>query len=130
LSSAQSQQRIEEEMTDNDTDKLLWRGQQLAAEMMMPFLKDEGSLVQQVALADLVAVWIAGHVMLNDEGEIDAAITKEAREMALDNFVGMVRGLIDSNTEMFIKPKLKQGVPFPEALGPRRPRSGAGRLKR
>jgi hypothetical protein len=76
---------------------------------IMPLLKGKSPEVQGAALADLLAMWLAGHLDRDDpEGEK----TRLIREATLELHLMAVRALIPINYEMQVKPQLKaQGRP-------------------
>jgi len=61
--------------------------------------------VQGAALADLLAMWLAGHVLLGDPKE-----TKRMREHMLRLHVTGVRALIDINYKLRVEPQLKRAT--------------------
>ena len=58
--------------------------------------------VQGAVLADLLAMWLAGHVMRGDP-----KATEAMREEALDMHLKAVRALIDINYKMSVEPQIK-----------------------
>lgn len=52
--------------------------------------------IQSAALADLVAMWLAGNVVM---GDLEA--TAEYREWLFGEFVKLVRGLVEENAKAF-----------------------------
>jgi hemerythrin len=60
--------------------------------------------VQGAALADLTAMWLAGHVIRGDD-----KATKRLHEEMLKQHLKAMRALIPVNYEMTVKPKLKEG---------------------
>jgi hypothetical protein len=72
------------------------RTEQLCREIQ-PFLAGEGAEVQGAVLADLVAMWLAGHVVLDDNRKIDGDATDAARTAALDQWLDLVRALSPIN---------------------------------
>jgi len=71
---------------------------------IMPLLKGKPPEVQGAALADLLAMWLAGHLDRSDpEGEKTALL----REATLELHLMAVRALIPINYEMQVKPQLK-----------------------
>ena len=69
-----------------------------------PLLKGKPPEVQGAALADLLAMWLAGHLDRSDpEGEKTALL----REATLELHLMAVRALIPINYEMQVKPQLK-----------------------
>jgi len=77
---------------------------QALVKKMMPLLKGKPPEVQGAALADLLAMWLAGHLDRSDpEGEKTALL----REATLELHLMAVRALIPINYEMQVKPQLK-----------------------
>ena len=60
-----------------------------------PLLTGQPSAVQAAALADLVATWLAGHVVVGDREATD-----NLRAVLLDDHMDDVRSLIESNAEI------------------------------
>jgi hypothetical protein len=60
-------------------------------ETIRPLLAGKGAPIQGAVLADLLAIWLAGHIMTDD------AATAELREELLANHIAMVRRLIGPN---------------------------------
>jgi hypothetical protein len=58
--------------------------------------------VQGAVLADLLAMWLAGHVHLGDP-----EATKRARELMLEAHIVGVKALIDINYQMTVEPQIK-----------------------
>lgn len=77
-------------------ERMTARTEQLCREIQ-PFLAGEGAGVQGAVLADLVAMWLAGHVVLDDNRKIDRDATDAARNAALDQWFDLVRGLTVMN---------------------------------
>ena len=67
-----------------------------------PLLAGRSPEVQGAVLADLLAMWLAGHVMLGDP-----KATKRMRDETLEVHLKGVRALIDLNYKMSIEPQLK-----------------------
>lgn len=67
-----------------------------------PLLAGKPSEIQGAALADLVAIWIAGHMQPGD-----AALTKRLRDKLLKIHVAMVRELVPFNHKTLIEPRLR-----------------------
>jgi hypothetical protein len=59
--------------------------------------------VQGAALADLLAIWLAGHVNLDNPDDSDAI-----RETLLEAHLVAVRALVPINYETRVKPRLKR----------------------
>ena len=68
-----------------------------------PLLLGKDPDVQGAALADLLAMWLAGHVMRGDP-----KMTKKLREMMLKAHIVAVRGLIPLNYKIHVEPQLKE----------------------
>ena len=67
-----------------------------------PLLAGKPAQVQGAVLADLLALWLAGHVMRGDP-----KATEAMREEALDMHLKAVRALIDINYKMSVEPQIK-----------------------
>jgi hypothetical protein len=67
-----------------------------------PLLAGKNELVQSAVLADLLASWLAGHVMLGDPKE-----TRKARKQMLKMHLVAVEALIDINYKMSVEPQIK-----------------------
>jgi hemerythrin len=59
--------------------------------------------VQGAALADLLAMWLAGHVQLGDPEQ-----TKRMREKLLEMHIEAVKALIDINYQISVEPQIKR----------------------
>lgn len=70
-----------------------------------PLFEGKPATVQGTALADLLALWLAGHVI---PGNPDA--TKRAREQVLEKHLVTVRALIDINYTRFVEPRVKRNM--------------------
>lgn len=68
-----------------------------------PLLVGKSANVQGAALADLLAIWLAGHVIRGDP-----KMTKKMREMMLKAHIVAVRGLIPLNYKTYVEPQLKE----------------------
>jgi hypothetical protein len=71
-----------------DADAMATRAQELVARIA-PLLHGQGSSVQGATLADLVAMWLAGH-------------HPSIREQAMDNWLRTVGALIPLNEERIV----------------------------
>jgi hypothetical protein len=67
-----------------------------------PLLRGKSAQVQGAALADLLAMWLAGHVIQGDPEE-----TKRMRETMLELHLVAVRALIDINYKTSVEPQIK-----------------------
>jgi hypothetical protein len=72
-------------------------------EAIKPILVGEKPAVQGAALADLLAMWLAGHVSVGDP-----TATEAMRESALELHLMAVRGLIPIEYKQSIEPQLKR----------------------
>jgi hypothetical protein len=72
------------------------------AESMRPLLSGKGSMLQGAALAELVAMWLAGHIV-----DGNAKATDRARRTTLRMFVETVVKLIPVMEREVIAPKLE-----------------------
>jgi hypothetical protein len=70
---------------------------------IMPLLKGRASEVQGAALADLLAIWLAGHINADDPENSDAV-----REVILEFHLEAVRSLIPVNFKQYVEPRLKR----------------------
>jgi hypothetical protein len=68
-----------------------------------PLLRGFPSEVQGAALADLLAMWLAGHLILGDPKKTEAY-----RESVLELHLEAVRQLIPVNYAMNVEPQLKE----------------------
>ena len=75
---------------------------QALSRAIMPLLAGKGASVQGAALADLLALWLAGHFIHGDPEQ-----TKALREEILAMHIAIVRDLIEINYKMRIEPQLK-----------------------
>jgi hypothetical protein len=71
-------------------------------EAVSPFFVGKPAQVQGAALADLLAMWLAGHVDRDDPRN-----NQRAREKMLELHLRAVRALIPINYATHIEPKLK-----------------------
>jgi hypothetical protein len=67
-----------------------------------PLLVGRSHWVQGAVLADLLAMWLAGHIVRGDPRQ-----TKKVREQMLKSHLIAVRALIDPNYKMTVEPQLK-----------------------
>jgi hypothetical protein len=68
-----------------------------------PLLTGLGSEVQGAALADLVSMWLAGHlVVADDSGIINTAETSKVREQILTHWLDTMRKLIPENEKVIV----------------------------
>ena len=72
-------------------------------QQISPLLVGKSANVQGAALADLLAIWLAGHVIRGDP-----KMTKKMREMMLKAHIVAVRGLIPLNYKTYVEPQLKE----------------------
>jgi hypothetical protein len=72
------------------------RGIELA-QTIRPMLAGHSPAAQAAALADLVSMWLAGHFAQ------DQKTTERFREQMLDDFMGLVRGLVPVNEKWILK---------------------------
>lgn len=75
------------------------RSQELV-QMIRPLLAGEGAPVQSAALADLVAIWLAGHQLEEGGKYVGGAELDALREAVLTEFINVVRALIPPNDAM------------------------------
>ena len=84
------------EFKDIAADLLTGKAQDISKEMQ-GMLHGQGPLVAGAVLADLVSLWIAGHVMVNDNDLSDETTLKETRQLRqhlLADFIIAVESLI------------------------------------
>ena len=74
-------------------DDTLKRVQTLLREIG-PLLTGQGAAVQGAVLADLLAMWIAGHVLPDSENK-----TRQTREELLAGHIAVVRDLVPENAK-------------------------------
>lgn len=67
-----------------------------------PLLAGKNEHVQSAVLADLLASWLAGHVILGNPKE-----TRKARKQVLKMHLVAVETLIDINYKMSVEPQIK-----------------------
>jgi hypothetical protein len=67
-----------------------------------PLLEGKPSQVQGAVLADLLAMWLAGHVNQNNPDKSD-----RIRKKMLDLHLEAVHRLVEINYQMIIKPQLE-----------------------
>lgn len=67
-----------------------------------PLMVGKSPEVQGAVLADLLATWLAGHIVRGDP-----KATKRLREFMLKQHIVAVRALIDLNYKMSVEPQLK-----------------------
>jgi hypothetical protein len=72
-------------------------------EVVRPLFAGKSADVQGAALADLLAMWLAGHVMQGDQKATD-----RLRRRMLEHHLEAVRSLISVNYKMLIEPELKR----------------------
>lgn len=69
-----------------------------------PLLRGLGPDVQASILGDLVASWIAGHLVFDPEtGEVHREQTENARELLLAGWLELVHDLVPVNQERILK---------------------------
>src|SRR4051794_13500784 len=78
------------------SDEMARRAQELVARMA-PILLGHSPEVQSAALADLVALWLARHQIIDGDKFVIGPEIDDTREKMLDEFVGFVRSLIPVN---------------------------------
>jgi len=102
----------------DDSDGKAVRVRELV-EKIGPLLHGQGPEVQSAVLADLTAMWLAGHMLLDDVGEIDAAATERLRLELLTEHVRLVDNLIRPNEAAILA---RHGVrqPIPDGTPNRR----------
>jgi hypothetical protein len=67
-------------------------------------LSGKGAALQGALLADMVALWLAGHIVTDDE-----AASAAAREMILRDWLDTVWKLVPLAEAEIIKPRLRDG---------------------
>ena len=67
----------------------------LVADQIKPILAGQGSPIQSAILAELTAIWLAGHIIPDDPEE-----TRRLRAELLDGHVRLIRQLIEANAEL------------------------------
>src|SRR5258705_12584064 len=72
------------------------RAQELVARIA-PILYGQESEVQSAALADLVALWLAGHQVIDGNKFVTGSEVDDTRDKMLDEFVERVRSLVPVN---------------------------------
>jgi hypothetical protein len=72
-------------------------------EAVRPLFAGKRPEIQGAALADLLAMWLAGHVDPNDR-----PVTEAKREELIEIHLAMVRLLIPINYAMLIEPELNR----------------------
>ena len=72
------------------------------ARAISPLLAGRKPEVQSAVLADLLSMWLAGHVWRGDP-----KATKRLREHLLKQHLGAVRALIDLNYKISVEPQIK-----------------------
>jgi hypothetical protein len=70
--------------------------------LIRPLLAHQPTQVQGAVLADLLAMWLAGHVMLGDK-----RATNRLREDMLKAHLIAVSALIDPNYKASVEPQIK-----------------------
>ena len=68
-----------------------------------PLLAGRDANVQGAVLADLLAMWLAGHVQLGEPEQ-----TKRMRELMLEAHIVGVKTLIDINYKISVEPQIKR----------------------
>ena len=71
-------------------------------QILRPLFVDKPKEVQGAALADLVSIWLAGHVVRGDP-----AATERWRNSILDLHVEVVRELTPINYQLLVAPQLR-----------------------
>lgn len=85
-----------------DTSDLADRSAKLV-ERIKPFLRGQGGAVQSAALADLVSMWLAGHVIMEEVDSAERPHTDAVREAVLNDFVALVRKLTPINEQIILE---------------------------
>jgi len=75
------------------------------AKAISPMLAGRSPEVQGAALADLLAMWLAGHVTPGDP-----RATRKARKYRLKMHLVAVEQLIDINYKMLVEPEIKRAM--------------------
>ena len=71
---------------------------------IVPLLRGKSVQVQGAALADLLAIWLAGHV---DHDDPEGQNSDRVREEMLELHLKAVRALIPINYQQYVAPQLK-----------------------
>lgn len=87
----------------NESDADLATRSQELADRIKPILAGQGSAVQSAALAELVSLWLAGHVILEEANATEKPQTEATREAILANFIALVRNLTPVNEAMILE---------------------------
>jgi hypothetical protein len=87
-------------MSESDTSRQATEVMALV-KAIRPLLRGRAPEVQGATLADLLAMWLAGHVNANDPEDND-----RIREQALQMHIEAVKGLIKLNYQMAVEPQL------------------------
>lgn len=57
-------------------------------------LHGQGAMIQAAVLADLMSLWLAGHIARDDFGNLDKVTTAVARNALLKDWLATVRDLV------------------------------------
>jgi hypothetical protein len=91
------------------------RAAEALVKQIMPLMAGKGPDVQSAALADLMAMWLAGHVVRGDP-----EATERLRKEILEPWLETVWQLVPLNYAANIEPQLKAKAAASGAAGPRR----------
>jgi hypothetical protein len=86
----------------DEADDMTERAEKVAR-ACFPLLAHHGAEVQGAALGELVALHIAGHIILGDQAK-----TERMRAMVLEEFVRLVKDLVPLVEAGHILPRLRQ----------------------
>jgi hypothetical protein len=73
-------------------------------------LEGQGEATQAAVLADLMSLWLAGHVVLEEIGKVDRPETDKVREKLLADWLTTVRALVpESEKEILARARPSGG---------------------
>lgn len=79
-------------------------------EEIRPLLANRNPDLVGAALADLTAILLAGHVVLDDLGEVDVKANAQFREALIEIHITAVRRLIPINEAMIMEQRRSKAV--------------------
>jgi len=90
------------DQNERDVAELMTRRAEQVSKQIQPMLAGLGPYIQGAILADLVSLWVAGHIhqdelLLPQDG--DRPLTDQARAEVFDEWIGMVRKLVPASEQ-------------------------------
>jgi hypothetical protein len=92
------------------TDAMTERAEELSRRCQA-ILQGQGQATQSAVLADMLSLWIAGHICVEEIGKPDneRPVTDQTREELLTNFIAIVRKLVPESEKEIMQRIEPQG---------------------